>query len=156
MTVAVAALGNGGQVLRPFVVKRAVDATGQVVQEIQPFVRRRLSVAPAHLAFVRQAMFAAVQEVDGTAHRAAVNGLNVAGKTGTAEFDTPQGRIKRVWFIGFAPFEAVPGTRQVAVTVLVEDADSGGHTAAPVAGRILAGIFKKQTVTVGARDAYAD
>ena len=148
-----ATFANGGTVLQPFVVKRIESPTGETLRETQLTVRRRLSVSPQNIELVRQAMATAVQSVDGTGHHAAVKGLNVAGKTGTAEADTAHGRIKRAWFIGFAPYEQP----QIAAALLIEDADSGGHTAAPVAAEILAGIFSKSAEkTAGDRGLYAD
>ena len=148
-----ATFANGGTVLQPFVVKRIESPTGEILRETQPAVGRRLSAPPEYIELVRQAMATAVQAADGTGHHAAVKGLNVAGKTGTAEADTVHGRIKRAWFIGFAPYEQP----RVAVAVLIEDADSGGHTAAPVAAKILAGIFGKSAVGVsGDQGLYAD
>jgi len=143
MAVATAALANGGTVWRPFLVRRIESPDGALVRETRPEARRRLAVNPGHLALVREAMRAAIEAADGTGHAAAGQGVSVGGKTGTAEVDVTEDgrtrRINRAWFIGFAPFEQP----QVAVTVVFEDAASGGHTAAPVAGRILAGIFGK-------------
>jgi penicillin-binding protein 2 len=148
-----ATFANGGTVLQPFVVKRIESPTGETLRETQPTIRRQLSASPQDIELVRQAMATAVQAGNGTGHRAAVKGLNVAGKTGTAEVDTPRGRIKRAWFIGFAPYEQP----QVAVAVLIEDAESGGHTAGPVAAEILAGIFdKKAEGAAGDWGLYAD
>jgi penicillin-binding protein 2 len=142
-----ATLGNGGTVWRPFVVRRVETPEGELVRETVPEVRRRLTVQPGHLALVRDAMRAAIESADGTGHAAAVQGMSVGGKTGTAEVDVTEDgvrkRINRAWFIGFAPFEQP----QVALAVVFEDAASGGHTAAPVAGKILAGMFGKRTVT---------
>lgn len=142
----VAALGNGGTVWRPFVVRRVESPDGEVVREARPETRHRLTVQPGHLALVREAMRTAIESAAGTGHGAAVNGVSVGGKTGTAEVDVTEDgktrRINRAWFIGFAPFEQP----QTAVAVVFEDAVSGGHTAAPVAGQILAGIFGKQVV----------
>jgi penicillin-binding protein 2 len=150
MACVAATFGNGGMCLKPYVVKRIQTPEGEVVHEGDMEVRARLSATPQQLEFVRHAMLGAVQEVDGTAHRAAVKGLRVAGKTGTAEYDTKEGRCKRAWFMGFAPYDQP----QVALSVLIEDADSGGHTAAPVAGEIFAGVFEKQAerVTGGGGD----
>jgi cell division protein FtsI/penicillin-binding protein 2 len=101
-------------------------------------------------------MLAVVQSPDGTGHRAAVTGIAVAGKTGTAEVDVRVNgetrRIKRVWFICFAPYEAPT----VALAVMFEDGDGGGVTAAPVAGKILAGYFGKSTGGADRSGAYGD
>jgi len=137
-------LANRGTSLRPYVVKRIQTADGQVVHEGMREVRGILNASADQIEAVRQTMRGVVQDDDGTARAAAVKGLTVAGKTGTAEHDTPHGRINRAWFIGFAPYE----DPLVAVAVLVEDGVGGGHTAAPVAGEILAGLFGKETTGV--------
>jgi penicillin-binding protein 2 len=152
-----ATLANRGTVWRPFVVKRVESATGELLQATKPEVRRRLSASPQVIETVRQALLGAIQGADGTGHSAAVKKLSVAGKTGTAEFDVYENgvrvaRINRTWFIGFAPYE----NPQVALAVLVEDGESGGHTAAPVAGRILAGTFGTAAEKVVRSGAYAD
>ncbi len=154
MARATAALANGGTLWRPFVVRRIETADGTVVSETKPEQNRNIS--SPHFEFVRQAMLASVQEVGGTGHSAAVKGLSVAGKTGTAEADIrvdgATRRIKRTWFIGFAPYEAP----QVAVAVVFEQGDSGGHTAAPVAGQIFAGIYGKSAERASGGATYAD
>jgi penicillin-binding protein 2 len=153
MACAVATLGNGGTLWRPFVVKRIDSAAGDLERETKPEMRGKLNAKPQNLAVLREMMLAAIRDADGTGHHAAVRGLSVAGKTGTAEFETREGRIKRAWFIGFAPYE----NPTVAMAIVIEDGESGGHTAAPVAGEILAGIFQKETerVTDGGAT-YAD
>ncbi len=154
MACVAAALANGGDVPRPFVVKRIEEQSGASVRETRPQVRRRVRASSRHFETVRQSLLGAVGEPTGTAHRAYVPGLSVAGKTGTAEFDLYENgarrRINRVWFIGFAPYERP----EVALALVLEDADSGGHTAAPVAGEILARMFGKEVarVTVGGGD----
>ena len=140
-----AALGNRGTLWRPFAVRRIESPDGQILQITQPAVLSRLSARPQNLAIVRQAMFGAVQSPQGTGHHAAVRGWTVAGKTGTAQFNTATGKINRAWFIGFAPYEQPT----VAVAVLIEDGVSGGHVAAPVAGQILAGIFQSNVEATG-------
>ncbi len=158
MACVAATFANGGTSLHPYVVKRIEAAEGQVVHEGQPDVRARLSAKPQQIEFVRHAMLGAVQDSGGTAHRAAVTGLSVAGKTGTAEYDvTVDGktqRLKRAWFMGFAPYDQP----QVALAVLIEDATSGSHEAAPVARKVFSKMFgKSATETPGAESAaYAD
>jgi peptidoglycan glycosyltransferase len=68
----------------------------------------------------------------GTGVAAALQGLSVAGKTGTAE--TGDAARNQAWFVGFAPADAPV----VAVAVVIEDTSStGGSVAAPVAGRVM-------------------
>ncbi len=144
MACLAAALGNGGSLWRPFVVKRIETPHGEVAHVTKTELRSRLSASSQHIQTVRETMLAAVQSADGTGHRAAVRGLRIAGKTGTAEFETPHGRVHRVWFIGYAPYE----NPQVALSVMIEEGESGGHTAAPVASKIFAGVFGKKVERV--------
>jgi penicillin-binding protein 2 len=151
-----ATLANGGTRWRPFIVRRVEDGDAGVEKEGRPEVLSRLTAKPQHVEFVRRAMLGAIQQPDGTGHSASIAGLIVAGKTGTAEYDLYENgtrrRINRVWFIGFAPFDEP----QVALAVLIEDGASGGHTAAPVAREILAGIFQKKVETVSDAGGYLD
>ena len=132
LTVA-SAIANGGQLLTPHVVKEIRDAHGNVVTTVEPEVRRTVPVDEQYLQVVRDAMRQSV--TDGVAKTAAVPGVAVAGKTGTAEFGEEQadGKYKtHGWFIGFAPYD----DPQVAIVVFVQRG-SGGADAAPIASKIL-------------------
>jgi penicillin-binding protein 2 len=143
MACVAATFANRGTSLHPYIVKRIETADGQVVHEGQPDVRAHLSAKPQQIEIVRHAMLGAVQDADGTAHPAVVNGLSIAGKTGTAEYDDfssgKRKRINRTWFMGFAPYDQP----QFALAVCIEDGASGGHTSGPVAHEIFAKIFGK-------------
>jgi peptidoglycan glycosyltransferase len=80
-------------------------------------------------ASVRDLMVQVVKSGTGTS--AAIGGVQVAGKTGTAEVANAS---PHAWFVAFAP----AGDPQVAVAVLVENAGTGGSVAAPIARRIIA------------------
>ncbi|GAB1488579.1 penicillin-binding protein 2 [Opitutaceae bacterium] len=74
-----------------------------------------------------------------------IPGLRIAGKTGTAQKDTPKGRINLAWFICFAPVE----NPQIAIAVMVEgdtpgEETGGGRYAVPVAQAILKTWWQKQ------------
>ncbi len=141
MAMMTAALANGGTRWRPYVVKEIQSPHGETLQQAQPRKLGQLNVSRANLETVRRSLLAAVMDAAGTGQRAMVKGVKVAGKTGTAEFDFYEGdvrhRVNRVWFVGFAPYDAPT----VAVAVVLEDGVSGGSTAAPLAGRILAACF---------------
>jgi penicillin-binding protein A len=74
--------------------------------------------------------------VGGTGTAANITGLDVAGKTGTAEVDVDGERKNHAWFIAFAP----AGNPEVAVAVVSEYGGVGGQVAAPIAGRILQAV----------------
>jgi penicillin-binding protein 2 len=123
-----ALLANGGTLVSPhFARELRHPETGRTVR---PGVAqsRRLPIAPPHMALVREAMLAAVER--GTARRSRIEGIAMAGKTGTAE--NPHGEDHAL-FIGFAPYDAPT----IAVAVLVENAGFGSVSAAPIASLIV-------------------
>src|SRR5512137_341634 len=78
----VSAIANGGTIYRPWVVKKIVSLSGEVLEEYEPEAIRQVNVKPETLAFIRQAMFGVVNE--GTGQRSKVPGVPIGGKTGTA------------------------------------------------------------------------
>lgn len=140
-----AAVANGGTLYRPRLVDRIVDAQGNVVKQFEPEILGTVPVSKENLATVREGMHAAVTR--GSAYRANIPGLDVAGKTGTAEFgekDPATGLYKtsHAWFVSFAPAD----DPQLAVVVLVEGGPyqlEGSGAAVPVAARIMKYYFKK-------------
>ncbi len=129
MAMVAATIASGGELRRPYLVDRIRDRGGDVVREGRAETVRR--VVPADVAGTLSAMMRSVVR-EGTGTAAALAGLEVAGKTGTAESGAA-GR-NQAWFIGFAPAE----NPVIAVAVLVEDTTgTGGAVAAPIAGRVM-------------------
>ena len=120
-------VASGGVRLKPYLVARAVDSEGRVVEETEPEEAER--VISARTAERLAAMMKNVVR-EGTGTAAALEGVEVAGKTGTAEIDI-QRRINDPWFIGF--------TDRFAVAVVLEriQAGTGGEVAAPIAKQVL-------------------
>lgn len=138
----VSAIANGGTIYRPFVVKKIVSLSGDVLEEYEPEAMRQVNVNPETLAFMRQAMLGVVNE--GTGQRSKVPGVPIGGKTGTAQV-VKKGEEKRqadlkdhAWFASFAPVD----NPQLAVIVLVENGGFGGQVAAPVAKAVYEAAFK--------------
>ena len=133
LITAVSAIGNGGKVLRPHLLREVQDSHGNVLQRYEKSVRRTVPVEPEYLDIVKEAMRQSVTK--GVAEKAAVRGIEVAGKTGTAEFG-PQlydgSHETHGWFVGFAPYDEP----EVAVVVFFQRG-GGGSDAAPAASRIL-------------------
>jgi peptidoglycan glycosyltransferase len=133
MAMVAAAIANQGAVQFPYLVGRIFDADGTEVEVIQPGAASQAFTAET-AAIMSQMMERVVTE--GTGRLAAVPGIRVGGKTGTATGEDGQ---PHAWFIGFGPVEAPT----IAVAVLVEsggdlgESASGGSVAAPIAGQII-------------------
>lgn len=134
-----AIVANGGYLVRPHLLRTAPGSSARTALDRVP-----LGLRPTTLETVRQAMMAVVRE--GTGRRAQLPGIEVAGKTGSSQVVAHE-RLERDrtapelqphgWFLCFAPAEKP----RIAMAVLVEHGRSGGESAAPVAGRILARYF---------------
>jgi penicillin-binding protein A len=125
MALVAAAIANGGTVMRPSLVSRIVGSGGRTISKTRPQDEGR-AVSPTVAAELRDMMGNVVK--DGTGTQAALEGIDVAGKTGTAQTSRPG--LNDAWFIAFAPQE----NPQIAVAVVVEDTPQyGGEVAAPVA-----------------------
>jgi peptidoglycan glycosyltransferase len=119
-------IGNGGLRMEPRLVEKVIDPDGRTVDEPLPKEAERV-MSPGAAAKVGTMMKSVVREGSGTA--AALQGVELAGKTGTAEINIEQG-INDLWFIGF--------TGKVAVAVIIErEKGLGGTVAAPIAKRVL-------------------
>ena len=133
MAVVTAAVANGGTVLVPRVVREVLDADGNVAEPFRPRIARQLDIAPEHLAEVRRGMGMAV--LGGTAGNAYFSEMQIAGKTGTAEFGSETNFRDLFpthgWFLGFAPFDQP----QIAIAVFHEL--GAGFLTADAGGRIL-------------------
>ena len=127
MAMLAATIANGGVTMRPYLVMEVRRPNGTIKARTQPQVLAR-PLGPVHANRVAQAMQAVVEK--GTGGGAALPGITVAGKTGTAQ--NPHGEAHS-WFIGFAPLI----NPQVAVAVVVEGGGAGGLVAAPIAQAVL-------------------
>src|SRR5688572_29379613 len=144
MVMAYAAIANGGFLMRPYVVRRALSPKGEVLVENQPHVVRR--VVSERTARLLASMLQDVTTEGGTGKMAKVEGFDVAGKTGTAQkVDLVNGGYdakKRVAsFVGFVPADEP----RLVLMVLVDEPQSnvyGGVVAAPVFQNIARGALR--------------
>jgi penicillin-binding protein 2 len=145
MAVMTAAIANGGRVLWPRLAQR-LEAQHPAINpesttQFPARLRSQLGIDPRHLLVIRDAMRADVEEEEGTGWRAAVPGLSVCGKTGTAEVKRGQLLLNKItWFVSFAPFD----NPRYAVVVMVEGGASGGRTCAPIAQQIYRAIQRRE------------
>ena len=138
MAVVAAAVANGGSIMEPHVVQEIQDSDGKTIETYSP-KKWRDCMSPQTAAAVNVMMQDVVARGTGTG--AQINGVTVAGKTGTAQ--TAPGQPPHAWFIAFAPAE----NPQYAVAVLVEnggrynESATGGAVAAPVARQVLLNLL---------------
>jgi penicillin-binding protein A len=135
MAQVAAAVANDGKLMKPHLATRVVDRDGRTVDTIEPSVQSTV-MKESTAAAVTDMMVGVVQT--GTGTKAAIPGIQVAGKTGTAETEFGA-KVNDVWFIGFAPAE----NPRIAVAVTVKGVVGfGGDLAAPIAGDIMQALLK--------------
>jgi penicillin-binding protein A len=135
MAMVASAVANGGRLMKPHLTDRIVDRDGRTVDTIQPSEMSQV-MSPQAAGEVADMMGRVVQEGTGTA--AALQGISVGGKTGTAEVDRPCGP-NQVWFIAFAPRQ----DPKVAIAATVEcSAGTGGEVAGPIAKQVMQELLK--------------
>ena len=144
MAMIASAVANGGTVYYPRLVDRIVAQDGTVVSQDPARVRTNLladaGLTAEQIEKVRRGMWKVVNEEGGTAGHARIKGVEVAGKTGTAQFWRSKVKDNHTWFVSFAPYEAP----RYAIVTFVQGAKSGGGVAAPVAAKIYEDIFNME------------
>jgi penicillin-binding protein A len=134
MAQVAAAVANGGRLMKPRLTDRIVRKDGRVAERIEPDLQS--TVMKPETAEQLTAMMSRVVE-EGTGTAAALAGITVAGKTGTAEVGANR-EFTQPWFIAFAPVE----DPQMAIAVTVErTTGQGGTVAAPIARQVLEALI---------------
>jgi penicillin-binding protein 2 len=150
VTVMIAAIANGGSVLWPRLVDRIESQDPRDSSPPQTFpagrVRNQLNVSARSLQIVRDAMLADVEDGgEGTGRAAAVPGMRIGGKTGTAQITEGNREVDKItWFASFGDHAG----RLYSVTVMVESGQSGGTTCAPIARKIYEAIQRRTNAPV--------
>ncbi len=146
MALVAAAIGNDGVMMRPRLVREVRDPQGRVIRRVlpEPYGRPISAQTAARLT----AMMVAVVE-SGTGTAARIPGVQVAGKTGTAQHG--DGQAPHAWFVAFAPAQAP----RVAVAVVVLSGGSlgseatGGRVAAPIARAVIEAVLGGEGAPAG-------
>jgi peptidoglycan glycosyltransferase len=135
MAMVASSVANGGKLMKPHLVDRVLDRDGRTVRRVGPQEMAQV-MSPDTASKVGAMMGQVVKEGTGTA--AALQGIDVAGKTGTAEVDRPCGP-NQLWFIAFAPAQ----DPRVAIAATVECGTGfGGTVAAPIAKAVMQELLK--------------
>jgi len=154
MANVMAATANGGTLYQPQILHHITDSADNVVQPFQPQIIRTLPISPENWTLIYEGLEGAVAY--GTATRGQVEGVRVAGKTGTAQFcdDIAQEmgicgvgleQPTHAWYLAFAPVEAP----EIALAVFIYNGGEGSVAAVPVAQEILDWYFHERTTAAG-------
>lgn len=132
MAMVASAIANGGKLMVPHLTTKVLNQDGQSVETVNPSVYSQV-VKPQIAAQETQMMTDVVEE--GTGQAANLEGIKVAGKTGTAQVGSSGSDLDDAWFIGFAPVEHP----KVAVAVVLPNIQNGygGVYAAPIAAEVI-------------------
>lgn len=134
MLLVASAIANKGVMMKPFLVKAVTDSYGWSVKIVKPQVLAQ-PVKQETAQKIKSMMVDVVKE--GTGRNAKINGIDVAGKTGTAEVG--EGIAPHSWFIAFAPAD----DPKIAIAVIAENGEIGGGKAAAIAKEVISSYFKK-------------
>ncbi|HEX2924074.1 MAG TPA: penicillin-binding transpeptidase domain-containing protein [Chloroflexota bacterium] len=134
MATSVAAIANGGNMPQPYLVSDITDQKGNLVEHRAPAPIRRV-ISQSSAASMNRLMVSSVQE--GYAKPAAIAGIKVGGKTGSAE--TGPDQKTHSWFIGYAPAD----NPTVAVAVIMENKGPGSDFATPAGRKVMEAALGK-------------
>jgi len=144
-----ATLANGGKLYRPQLIEQIIDPDGKIIETFSPELVSEITGLDQYFNLIQNGMEEVVHGKHGTARSVAIEGLRIAGKTGTAQVvriaqyrnlkdeDIPYKFRDHAWFTAYAPAE----DPEIAVTVLVEHGLHGGSGAGPIARAVLNQYF---------------
>ena len=142
MAQAMAIVGNGGRFYQTRLVRQVQSVDHEIVTAYQLREKRSLDVSAATMEEVRTGMIEVVNGPNGTGHEAQLDGVEVAGKTGTAQWGPKNKERTAAWFAGFLPAEE---PKYAFAAVYEGDVGSkvhGGTTAAPMIADVFQEIYK--------------
>jgi penicillin-binding protein 2 len=147
---AMAAVGNGGTLYQARLVQQVQSIDNQIVTAYDVRARGQVEISAENLREIRAAMISVVEGRGGTAQVAQIPGVQIAGKTGTAQWGAKTSERTAAWFAGFAPADR---PRYAFATVYEGEANNdevhGGTHAAPVVANVLRELFKPEKPTKG-------
>ena len=140
----ISSIANDGTLFTPLIVKKIENASGETIKEFTPEIKGHLPIDSKKLDLIKKGLWDVVNGKSGTGHMAHIDGIDVSGKTGSAQVFSRKNNDSEkeeslteqlkshAWFVGYAP-SANP---QIAVAVLVEHGEHGAN-AAPIAREII-------------------
>ncbi len=149
MLVFTSAVANGGSMYKPLILKSVYSSEGSVILESKKQLAGKLPVSKQTLQIIKEGLWNVVNNKKGTAWIAHIEGIDISGKTGTAQVvgrskdrglseEELSHRLKsHAWFVAYAP-SADP---KIAVSVIVEHGGHGSSAAAPIAKEVIKTYF---------------
>ncbi len=151
MAQAIATVANGGTLFQTRLIHQVQTYDNEIVNAYQVRAKRTLDISPETQDLMRKGLIDAVNAPTGTAHAASMDNVDVAGKTGTAQWGPKNKERTAAWFAGFLP----ANQPQYAFAALYEgdvgSKEHGGTTAAPMIGEIFKQLYKGQARSRGRR-----
>ncbi len=142
MAEAMAAVGNGGTLYRARLVQQVQTYNDQIVTAYNVSARENLQIDPKIMAAVREGMIDVVSSPSGTAGKAAIDEVQIAGKTGTAQWGPKARQRDAAWFAGFVPADHPKYAFAAVYEGEIGESTHGGTYAAPMIAKIMEQLFK--------------
>jgi penicillin-binding protein 2 len=162
LALAYATIANGGSLYRPYLIREIFSNDGEIIKKSEPKVVRKIAYRKKTLDAVKEGLYKVVNEKRGTAWWYRGRGIQMAGKTGTAQVrsmskaelfarceDMPYKDRHHGIFVGFAPYD----NPKIAVASVVEHGCHGSSAAAPVVRNVITTYMKKYHPGVYAKNA---
>lgn len=146
MAVLAMLISNNGKYFAPRLVSSWKDPQTGKVTEREPELKWTVPVKESVFSTVREFSASVVDNERGTGKRAAIKGIRIGGKTGTAQVgrrgteSLGEAFKDHAWFVAYAPIEKP----QIAMAIIVENSGHGGEFSAPIAREIMAEFFRKK------------
>lgn len=140
----ISSIANGGIRLTPLIVSKIQNASGETITEYHPEIKGYVPINGKNMDIIRKGLWEVVNGKSGTARIAHIDGMDICGKTGTAqvfsrksdnenESRRAQHLKSHAWFVAYAPSI----NPKIAVSVVVEHGEHGGSAAAPIASELI-------------------
>jgi penicillin-binding protein 2 len=144
MAEAMAAVGNGGTLYRARLVQQVQTYNNQIVTAYNIEAKADLAIDPKILAAVKKGMIAVVSSPAGTAGKAAIDEVQIAGKTGTAQWGPKARQRDAAWFAGFVPADNPRYAFAAVYEGEIGESTHGGTYCAPIIASVMKQLFKEE------------
>jgi penicillin-binding protein 2 len=144
MAQAMAVIANGSTLYQARLVQQVQSLDNEIVTAYQVRAKREVVISGETLDELRTGMVAAVNGANGTAHAASLDNVDVAGKTGTAQWGPKNKERTAAWFAGFLPAEQPQYAFAAVYEGEVGSKVHGGTTAAPMIAQVFKELYKGQ------------